>query len=73
MDKFSYYSISGKFKEVDVPNKNIQNMVGYMEHFEDFKNYDETEDKLLMVYKNTDIKIVDKDEAKKLIEKYLQK
>jgi 2-phosphoglycerate kinase len=70
MNKFTYYSITGKFKETDYDIKEPKNMVNLMEHFD---NYDDVEDKLLMVYKTTDVKILDKDDAKKLIEKYLQK
>ncbi len=70
MDKFSYYSVTGKFKETNIPLKNPQDLVP---HIECFENYDEVEDKLLMVYKETDVKIIEKDDAKKLIEKYLQK
>ena len=47
-------------------------MVQHIEHFESFENYDPIEDKLVMVYKETDIKIVDKDSAKKLIERPLK-
>jgi hypothetical protein len=69
MEKFSYYSISGKYKETDIPLKNPQDMVQYLEHFTN--GDDEVEDKLLMVYKTTNVKIIEKDDAKKLIEKYL--
>ena len=69
MEKFSYYSISGKYKETDIPVKNPQDMVQHIEHFT--SNNDETEDKLLMVYKTTNVKIIEPEEAKKLIEKYL--
>jgi hypothetical protein len=73
MNNFSYYSITGQFKQTQIPFKNPEQMVQHIEHFESFENYDPIEDKLVMVYKETDIKIVDKDSAKKLIEKYLQK
>ena len=69
MEKFSYYTISGKYKETDIPSKNPQDMVQHIEHFT--SGDDEAEDKLLMVYKTTNVKIVESDEAKKLIEKYL--
>ncbi len=70
MNKFTYYSITGKFKATDHDIKEPKNMINLMEHFD---NYDDVEDKLLMVYKTTDVRILDKDDAKKLIEKYLQK
>ncbi len=69
MEKFSYYSITGKYKETDIPSKNPQDMVQHIEHFTN--DNDEVEDKLLMVYKTTNVKIIEPEEAKKLIEKYL--
>jgi hypothetical protein len=71
MDKFTYYSINGKYKETVLSKENPQNMLQYMEHFSE--ELDQVEDNLVMIYKKTDIKIIEKDDAKKLIEKYLQK
>lgn len=71
MDKFTYYSITGKYKELDISKQNPQEMLKFMEHFSE--ELDTVEDSLAMVYKNTDVKIIQKDDAKKLIEKYLQK
>lgn len=71
MDKFTYYSISGKYKELNISKENPQEMLKYMEHFSE--EIDQVEDSLAMVYKNTDVKILNKDDAKKLIDKYLQK
>jgi hypothetical protein len=68
MDKFTYYSISGNYKEKQIPLKNPQDL---LEHIEHFTSEDPVEDKLLMVYKTTNIKVLEQDEAKKLIEKYL--
>jgi|LakMenEpi03Aug12_release.lakeMendotaPanAssembly.Ray.scaffolds.fasta_scaffold1063950_2 hypothetical protein len=68
MDKFTYYSISGTYKETNIPVKNPQDMLNYIEHF---TSDDPIDDNLLMVYKTTNVKIIEKDEAKKLIEKYL--
>lgn len=62
-NKFTYYSVSGKYK-ITNDKDNVQNI-------EHFSNDDETEDKLKMVYQNTNIKILNNEEAKKLIEKYL--
>jgi hypothetical protein len=71
MDNFTYYSINGKYKELNISKENPQNMLTYMEHFSE--ELDDVEDNLAMVYKTTDIKILQKDDAKKLIDKYLQK
>ena len=70
MEKFSYYSISGVYKETDLPNKNPQEMIGHIEHFTN-DNGEQVDDNLLMIYKKTNIQIIEKEDAKKLIEKYL--
>lgn len=69
METFSYYTISGTYKQTDVPMGKPQDMINHIEHFS--SGDDEAEDKLLMVYKTTNVQIIQPEEAKKLIEKYL--
>jgi hypothetical protein len=71
MDNFTYYSITGKYKELNISKENPQDMLKYMEHFSE--ELDQVEDSLAMIYKKTDIKVLGKEDAKKLIDKYLQK
>jgi hypothetical protein len=69
MNNFTYYSITGNYKELNINKENPQNMLQYIEHFTE--ELDKVEDNLAMVYKTTNIKIVDNEDAKKLIDKYL--
>lgn len=71
MDNFTYYSINGKYKELNISKENPKDMLKYMEFFSE--ELDQVEDSLAMIYKKTDIKIIEKEDAKKLIDKYLQK